>query len=159
DYAPFSLARDGTFEGLDIDVARRFARDSGMRLELVRFRWPELISDLDAGRFDLAIGGVTMRPERGPPRTSTPPLAPAGTVVLAARPSLDLEHPGVRLEVNAGGHLEQVARRLWPDATLVPTADNARLAALLRDGAADALVTDDVEVERLARELPAAVQR
>jgi len=64
DYPPFSLARDGTTEGLDVEVARRFARDSGRRLELVRFRWPELTRDLVAGRFDLALGGVTLRPER-----------------------------------------------------------------------------------------------
>src|SRR5205823_1067224 len=62
DYPPFSLARDGRLEGLDVEIARRFAHDGGRRLELVRFRWPELTRDLPAGRFDLAMGGVPPRP-------------------------------------------------------------------------------------------------
>src|SRR3989442_7608841 len=83
DYPPFSLARDDRLEGLDVEVARRFARDSGRRLELVRFRWPELTRDLAAGRFDLAMGRVTLRPERAVAGVFTRPVAAAGAVVLA----------------------------------------------------------------------------
>src|SRR2546422_266200 len=64
DYPPFSLVRDGRLEGLDVEIARRFAHDGGRRLELVPFRWPELTRDLAAGRFDLAMGGVTPPPQR-----------------------------------------------------------------------------------------------
>src|SRR5207244_3465866 len=105
DYPPFSLAGDGTTEGLDIEVARRFARDSGRRLELVRFRWPELTRDLAAGRFDLAMGGVTLRPERAVAGVFTRPVAEAGAVVLAHQ-RLDPRTACLRLGVNAGGHLE-----------------------------------------------------
>src|SRR5262249_56427132 len=60
DYAPFSFRRDGEFVGLDVDVARRFARDSRRALVIVPFRWPDLVDDLRAGRFEVAMGGVTV---------------------------------------------------------------------------------------------------
>ena len=69
-----------------------------MRLELVRFRWPELTSDLIAGRFDLAMGGVTMRPERAVAGSFTRPVAVAGAVVLA-RERLDPGASALRLGV------------------------------------------------------------
>src|SRR5439155_1334536 len=155
DYPPFSLARDGTTEGLDVEVARRFARDSGRRLELVRFRWPELTRDLAAGRFDLAMGGVTLRPERAVAGVFTRPVAEAGAVVLAHQ-RLDPRTSWLRLGVNAGGHLERVAARLFPRALLVRTNDNRALAELLTGGAADAILTDEAEADALA--IPGAVR-
>src|SRR6266702_882277 len=145
DYPPFSLARDGRLEGLDVEVARRFAHDGGRRLELVPFRWPELMRDLAAGRFDLAMGGVTLRPE----------VAVAGAVVLAHQ-RLDPRSSWLRLGVNAGGHLERLAARLFPHALLVRTHDNRALAELLTSGAADAILTDEAEADALA--VPGAVR-
>jgi len=155
DYPPFSLERDGRPDGLDVEVARRFAHDSGRRLELVRFRWPELTGDLAAGRFDLAMGGVTMRPERAVAGAFTRPVAAAGAVVLA-RQRLDPGASGLRLGVNAGGHLERVAARLFPRALLVRTSDNRALGALLESGAAEAILTDEAEADALA--IPGAVR-
>src|SRR5213594_897109 len=155
DYPPFSLARDRTFEGLDIEVARRFAKDSGRRLELVPFRWPELTRDLAAGRFDLAMGGVTLRPERAVVGVFTRPVAEAGAVVLAHQ-RLDPRSSWLRLGVNAGGHLERLAARRFPHALLVRTNDNRALAELLATGAADAILTDEAEADALA--VPGAVR-
>ncbi|HJQ84441.1 MAG TPA: transporter substrate-binding domain-containing protein, partial [Candidatus Binatia bacterium] len=136
DYPPFSVTRGRGFAGLDVEIAARFARDEGRRLELVAFRWPGLVADLAAGRFALAMGGVTMRPERALAARFTRPVVRAGAVVLARPGTPPLDTPGVRLAVNAGGHLERLARRLFPGALLVPTADNRRLAAQLVGGAA-----------------------
>src|SRR5213083_997845 len=155
DYPPFSLARDGRLEGLDVEVARRFAHDGGRRLELVPFRWPELMRDFAAGRFDLAMGGVTLRPERAVVGVFTRPVAEAGAVVLAHQ-RLDPRSSWLRLGVNAGGHLERLAARLFPHALLVRTHANRALAELLTSGAADAILTDEAEADALA--VPGAVR-
>src|SRR5262249_5583706 len=63
DYEPFSAGTTAEAEGLDLDVARAFAAERGLELEVVRFRWPDLERDLAAGRFDVAMSGVTVRPE------------------------------------------------------------------------------------------------
>ena len=156
DYPPFTVARDGGFDGFDLDVARRYAHDRGRRLEVVRFRWPDLVADLRAGRFDLAMGGVTLRPERAVAGTFTRPVARTGAMLVTLPGGAAIGRPGLRLGVNAGGHLERVALRLFPDAILVRTADNRRLPGLLVDRDADAVLTDDAEAAVLAGELPGA---
>src|SRR5262245_49750639 len=42
DYEPFSAGATAAAEGFDLDVARAFAADRGLALEVVRFRWPDL---------------------------------------------------------------------------------------------------------------------
>lgn len=158
DYAPFSIAAADGFTGLDVEIARRFAHDSGRRLELVAFRWPDLGCDLAAGLFDVAMGGITMRPERAVAAIFTRPVVETGAIVLA-RPGIEpIDRPGVRLAVNAGGHLERVARRLFPHATIVLAHDNRALPTLVSTGAADALLTDDAEATAFATALPGTVR-
>jgi hypothetical protein len=125
DYQPFSVCSEQLTDcrGFDIEVAQRVATDLGVRLELVRFRWPDLRTDLAAGKFDVAMSGVTLRPERILTATFTRPYTVAQAVVLVADrarfPSLSaVDHDGVRVAVNAGGHLEQVARARFRTATV-----------------------------------------
>jgi cyclohexadienyl dehydratase len=152
DYQPFSVCPENLTDcrGFDIDVAQRVATDLGVRLELVRFRWPDLRTDLAAGKFDVAMSGVTLRPERTLTATFTRPYAVAQAVVLVADrerfPSLAaIDQAGVRVAVNAGGHLEQVARAHFRTATVQPTAKNLSLPELVVTKQADTLVTDSLE--------------
>ncbi len=153
DYAPFS-ARSGEdlrdFEGFDIAVARAYAEERGLVLELVPFRWPALLEDLTAKRFDVAMSGITVRPERTAAGRFTVPVVESGAVVLARHPSRwsdleDLDRRVVRIGVNAGGHLEQVARARFRRATLISIPDNAAVKKALDSLDVDAVVTDVFE--------------
>jgi cyclohexadienyl dehydratase len=100
------------------------------------------------------MGGITMRADRALVGRFTRPYAEVGTVVLvptrdAGRiASLDaLDAPGMRIAVNAGGHLERVARARFPRATIDAVADNQAVPQRLRDGDADAAITDTAEVQ------------
>ena len=124
----------------------------------MRFTWPELLSDLAAGKFDVAMSGVTIRPERALVGRFTRPVAQTGAIVLTrgglGRAADDIGRRGVRLAVNAGGHLERVARRMFPVASIMAVPDNRMLPRLLRDGGADAVLTDDVEAPIFEAEIP-----
>lgn len=152
DYQPFSLCSEHLTDcrGFDIEVAKRVATDLGVRVEFVRFRWPELRTDLAEGKFDVAMSGVTLRPERTLTATFTRPYTVAQAVVLVTDrerfPSLSaVDHDGVRIAVNAGGHLEQVARAHFHAATVQPTEKNLSLPDSVATKQADALVTDSLE--------------
>jgi cyclohexadienyl dehydratase len=153
DYAPFSVADAGEeprFEGFDPALVRRFADENGLALEWVRFAWPELEADLAAGRFDVAAGGVTVRPERSLAGRFTVPVARSGALALVPgdapyRSVEDLRTPGVRIGVNAGGHLEKVARARFPHATLLAIPGNDHVLPALLEGSVEAVVTDDLE--------------
>ena len=156
DYAPFSTMEPGRpprWDGLDVALARAWAADRGREVVFVPFRWPELLGDLAADRFDVAMSGVTVRPERSTAGRFGIPVVETGAVVLARDPDRwselrQLDRPSVRIGVNAGGHLERVARARFPRATLLAIPDNAAVLGALVDEAVDAVVTDTAEAER-----------
>jgi cyclohexadienyl dehydratase len=161
DYAPFSAGTGAPARGFDLDLARAFAAERGLELEVVAFRWPRLESELAAGRFDVAMSGVTVRPERSLAGRFTVPVAESGAVALvrdpAAHPSLDaLDLPGVRIGVNAGGHLERAARARFPRATLLAIPGNAGVPRALAQELVDAVVSDTLEAPRWLEEAPGA---
>ena len=152
DYLPFSdWPEDAPAPGgFSASVAEAYASDTGAILEWNRFRWPELADDLAAGSFDLALSGITIRPDRSMQGRFGLPITTSGAIVLVnADSSLasaeDLDQPSIRIAVNAGGHLEKVARRLFPSARIEAISDNATVLRRLVRGAADAVVTDTVE--------------
>lgn len=153
DYAPFSMTTaSGAREGLDIDLVRRLGADIGCDVELVAFKWPDLNAQLEAGRIDLVASGITMRPERALIGRFSRPYAMTGALALVRaadtdrfKTLADLNQRGVRVAVNAGGHLERVARALLPQATILPQSDNRALPQKLRDAAVHAVMTDSAE--------------
>jgi cyclohexadienyl dehydratase len=166
DYAPFSRAVKGElapFDGFDAAVARRYAADRGLELEFVRFRWPTLLSDLEAGRFDVAMSGITLRPDRSVAGSFSVPVVEAGAVALVGDrerfETLDsLDRERVRIAVNAGGYLEGVARARFPKATILALAENDSVPRALVEEAVDAVVTDTVEVTVWGQQLPKALR-
>lgn len=138
DYPPFA-SRGG---GFDVDVAGALAADLGMRIEWVRFRWPDLAAMVLEDRFDVAMSGVTWRPERAVIGWMSRAVAQGGPCVVGD-PSAGL------VAVNRGGVLERWARRRFGADALMPIDDNLSLPVLLEGGAASAFVTDSFEVASL----------
>ena len=143
DYVPFSQQGPaGRRDGFDVAMARAYARDRGLAIRWVPVRWSTLDHDFGAGHFDIVMSGVTIRPERSAAGRFSVPVAMSGAVLLAASDRLPA---GARIVVNAGGHLERVARRLFPAATLRPLSPNSAVRQALLSGAADAAVSDTLE--------------
>jgi cyclohexadienyl dehydratase len=146
DYAPFTEREGGTVRGFDIDVAKRFAADTGRRIEWVPFVWPELMAAHAAGRFDVAMSGVTIRVERSVQGRFSVPVAENGAVVLVhSDAAARLEDASLRIGVNAGGHLERVTRARFGQADIRAIPSNARVRAALAKREVDAVVTDTLE--------------
>lgn len=152
DYPPFSEWPRGEAEprGFSVDVARAYASSRDRQIDWVRFRWPELLRDLESGRFDLALSGVTVRADRSVAGRFSLPLTTSGAVVLVEassdlRSADDLLRPGLLLAVNAGGHLERVARTLLSEARIEPVAQNERVLDRLGGDGVAAVMTDTLE--------------
>ncbi len=150
DYAPFSIRTPKGSAGLDIAIAEQLGRDLGCRVELVAFRWPALLGQLERGAFDVAASGITMRPERALAGVFSRPYARTGVVIITADEYqlLDLHavnHRDIRVAVNRGGHLERWARAHLPNARIETVDDNRALPDQLRSGRVAAIVTDTAE--------------
>lgn len=145
DYAPFS-SRDerGTVRGFDAEIAEALARDLGLELEWVTFRWPTLQQQIQNGEFDLAMGGVTWQPTRAVLGYLTRSVARGGPCVLG-------NDQARRVAVNRGGVLEAWARSHFGDREIVTVDENHTLPELLASGRADAIVTDSFERKSFER--------
>jgi cyclohexadienyl dehydratase len=86
DYAPFSTWKGDHAEDFAPALLDAFAAEQHTDLTWARFRWPSLVADLSAGRFDLAADGITVRPERSVAGRFTVPIARGGAVLLLRRP-------------------------------------------------------------------------
>lgn len=150
DYPPFSVVEEGgSRHGFDITVARAYARDRGVDLEIVPFTWPELETGLLEGKFDVAMSGVTVRGDRLARAPMTTAVARADAIVLArrGRRETDLDRPDVVIAVNRGGHLEKVARTRFRHATIRTVDDNQSLPRVLAENQVHAVVTDTLEAK------------
>lgn len=161
DYAPFSVEQDGSLGGADIELARRLAAHLGVEAVFVRTSWSTLIPDLAADRFDLAVGGISVTPERRRVALFSRGYHSGGKTPIARcaeRQRYDtlagIDVPGVRVIVNAGGTNERFARQHLRAATIRVHGDNRSVFDEIAAGRADVMITDDVEVELQTRRLP-----
>ncbi len=161
DYAPFSVEHDGELRGADIELGTRLATALHAHPVFLRTRWSGLLADLGAGAFDVALGGVSVTPERAAVASFSHPYLSGGKTILARcadaaqyRDLAALDRPGVRVIVNPGGTNEQYARAHLHAATLRVHPDNRSVFDEIRAGRADAMITDDVEVELQVRAHP-----
>jgi proton glutamate symport protein len=130
--------------GYDIAFVYALARDLGVALDLIPITdWATLSDDLQAGRYDLAIGGVYVTDERLQAVTVSKPYLQSqlALIVRSERahrflhgPSIKHQH-GLKVATFKSDILEPMARTLFPQAkvVIVPHYD-----VLLRDDSIDA---------------------
>jgi cyclohexadienyl dehydratase len=165
DYTPFSLKRpDGGYHGADIDMAHDLAERLGVGVAFVPTVWVELLDDFLAGRFDIAMGGVTVTPARAERAFFSVPTFVDGKRPLTRREFRDrftsidaINHPGVRVIANPGSANEAFARANFPRATVTIHHDNATVFDELVAGRADVMVTDGLEADHQAQLHPELV--
>lgn len=68
DYAPmeFEHTVNGKteYEGVDIDLAKKIAKDNNLKLKIVNMSFDSLLGALKTGKIDIIISGMTSTPER-----------------------------------------------------------------------------------------------
>jgi polar amino acid transport system substrate-binding protein len=142
------VARNGEMLGLDVALTNVLAAAIGVRPEIVRIPFPNLIDALESGEIDLIMSGMTITAQRnlrvvfvGPYFLSGQSLLSRSTELLAA--SLEaLNRPSVRLTALRSSTSEMWVKRALPQATLTVTDSlEAGIQAVIANQA-DALVAD-----------------
>ena len=125
-FVPWAMKdKTGKFIGFEIDVARRFAKDLGVDVELVPTAWKGIIPALLAGKFDVLIGGMSIRADRAQQVYFSLPYYYSGQSVVASKKLAkgfktidDFNKPGVTIAVRTGTTAQKAAERLFPQAKL-----------------------------------------
>lgn len=154
DYPPMSSWLPGSMpDGFALAVFGAFASETHREASYVRFHWPELASDLAANKFDVAVDGITVRPERSIAGIHTVPIAHGGAILLVRRgvwrgEISALDRAERTIAVNEGGHLEKVTRATFRAARIRTVPRNA-LSDVLGLPDVDAVMTNTFEAPRL----------
>ncbi|MBK1842507.1 transporter substrate-binding domain-containing protein [Azospirillum sp. YIM B02556] len=161
DYKPFSYLNPQTqkFEGIDIDLAEAMGKALGVKVEFVKTSWGNLLPDLLADKYDIAVGGVSVTLERQKKALFSDALMRDGKTPITRcenkdrfQTVADIDKPGVRLIVNPGGTNEKFARANIHSAQIEVHPDNVTIFDQIVAGKADLMITDAVET-RLQQKL------
>jgi cyclohexadienyl dehydratase len=159
DYAPYSVrGADGQVSGADVTMARELAQLLGVALVIVPTTWKTLQADLQADRYDIVMGGVSVTPDRAAVGDFSIPVLRDGKRPIVRctdqerYTSIDaIDRPDVRVVVNPGGTNERFAKAKLPHARVAEHPDNRTIFDEIAAGNADVMVTDGAEVDYQAR--------
>ena len=154
DYMPMSYLdpETGAYVGFDTELTEDLADALGVDIEYVETSWPTLMDDTLAGKFDLALCGITVTDARKEQALMSEGYLENGKTILCRAEDAgkyksldDINRPDVRVMVNPGGLNEQFARENLPDATLIIHDVNQEIPGLVASGEADIMITEIME--------------
>ncbi len=161
-FEPWAMRdRNGDLIGFEVDVARQLAEDMGVDIEFVPTSWDGIIPALLAGKFDVIIGGLSVRPQRNLTINFTIPYAHSGVGIAANREAAEgLEWPAdydsadVTLTCRRGATPCADAARLFPAATIRRFDDEVAAFQEVLNGAAHAALASYPQPVQWAHENP-----
>ena len=154
DYQPMSFLdpSTGTYVGFDAALAEDLAESLGVKVEYVPTSWPTLMEDTLAGKFDLALCGITITDARKEQALMSDGYLGNGKTVLCRAEdagiytSLEaINRPEVRVMENPGGLNEKFARENLPEAELIIHDVNEEIPGLIAQREADVMITEILE--------------
>lgn len=154
DYKPFTYRdpKSGTYQGIDIDMAAALGKSLGAKVEFVPTTWKTMMGDLLAGKFDIAMGGVTITLPRERTAFFSSPYFRDGKTPIARcadktryETLAEIDRPDVRVIVNPGGTNESFVRAHIHHAKIIVYKDNVTIFNQILANKADVMITDGVE--------------
>jgi len=136
DYLPFSYLDKATqqFRGFDVDMAEALGNALGVKVQYVQTAWPQLMKDFEADHFDIAMGGISITPDREKKGPFSTPIMREGKTPIARCADKDkydtiaeIDRPGTRVIVNPGGTNERFARANIKTAEIKTWNDNVTI--------------------------------
>jgi polar amino acid transport system substrate-binding protein len=147
-FVPWAMKdKTGKWIGFEIDVASRLAKDMGVRIEFIPTKWAGIIPSLLTGKFDVLIGGMTIRPDRNLKVNFTIPYDYSGQTICAHKTLAagfktveDFNRPDVTISARLGSSSVPAIKRHMPKAKLRLFDDEAQAYQELLNGNVHAVV-------------------
>ena len=147
-FVPWAMKdKTGKLVGFEIDVATQLAEDMGVKVQFVPTKWAGIIPALLTGKFDVVIGGMSVRPDRNLKVNFSIPYDYAGQSIVANKKlaagfsSLqDFNHPDVVISARLGSTAADAANKFMPRAKKRLFDDEAQVIQEVVNGKAHAAV-------------------
>lgn len=162
DFKPMSFRDPASNEyvGLDIDVAKEFAKDMDVQIEFVPTDWKTLVSGVIADKYDLTTS-ASLNMQRAKVAGYSEPYVYYGTVPMTLKKNLanysgwdSINKAGTRVAVTLGTVFDQEARDYFPNAAIKGVEAPARDYQEVLSGRADVSITSNIEAVSLIQTYP-----
>ena len=147
-FVPWAMRdKKGDLIGFEIDVATKVAEDMGVEVEFVPTAWSGIIPALIAKKFDVIIGGMSIKPGRNLTVNFTTPYAHSGQQMVANIELAegfaveDFNASDVTIACRRGATPCNAAQDLFPKASLARFDDDAQAFQEVVNGNAHAMIS------------------
>lgn len=147
-FVPWAMKdKKGELIGFEIDVAKKLAKDMGVKIEFVPTKWAGIIPALLTGKFDVIIGGMGITPLRSLKVNFTIPYEYSGMSIVANKETAkgfagleDFNKSEVTIASRLGSTAAEAAKKYIPKANHRMFDDEAQAYQELLNGKAHAVV-------------------
>jgi len=159
-FVPWAMKdKTGKLVGFEIDVATRLAADMGVKIEFIPTKWAGIIPALLTGKFDVVIGGMSVRPDRNLKVNFSIPYDYAGQSLVANKKLAadfaklkDFDRADVVISARLGSTAADAAKKLLPKAQMRLFDDEAQVIQEVVNGRAHAAVaSSNIRTDYLCR--------
>ena len=149
-YMPFEMKdKKGRIIGYDVDMAKKMAKEMGVKLKLLPTAWDGIIAALVTGKCDIIMSGMTITQQRNLKINFANPYIVVGQTVLMQQDLKgkvtsvkDLDKPEYTIATKLGVTGEIATRKFFKKAKIVTFETEADAAAEVLNGKAHAFVYD-----------------
>ena len=157
-FVPWAMRnKQGELIGFEIDVAKQLAKDTGLKVQFIPTAWDGIIPSLQANKFDVIIGGMTVTPERAKSVLFSQPYSHSGTKIAVNKQLLpdvvdsqQLNSRQIKLAVRRGAVSVQAAKTHFPKAKLLQFDDEAQAFQEVLNGNAHGVIASTPKPEQEA---------
>lgn len=157
-FVPWAMqSKTGEWIGFEIDMAKKLAKDMGVKVEFIPTKWEGLIPSLLTGKFDLIIAGMMGTPIRALKINFTTPydfsvmnIVAHKKVAAGYKTVADFNKPEVTILARNGTTAVPAVKRNLPRAKLLLYSENGPMVQELLNGKAHAIVSSSPEPAQLS---------
>ncbi|WP_320175261.1 transporter substrate-binding domain-containing protein [Maridesulfovibrio sp.] len=146
-YPPYEYLKDGVPTGFNVDIIRAVAKASGLNIGINLRPWSEVIDNLEKGASDVVLGMYF-----SPARTELFDFSIPHNIIshsIFVRSGSDIRRledlHGKEILVQRSDIMHDYALEHYPDATIVPVADQGAALKLLSSGKHDAALLGKIQ--------------
>ncbi len=149
-YMPFEMKdKKGNIIGYDVDMARKMAKEMGVKLTLVPTSWDGIIAGLVTDKYDIIMSGMTITQQRNLEVNFSNPYIVVGQTLMmrnelagTIKTAKDLDKEGYTIVTKLGVTGEIATKKFFKKAKIVTFETESDAAAEVLNGKADAMVYD-----------------
>ncbi len=149
-YMPFEMKdKKGRIIGYDVDMAKKMAKEMGVKLKLLPTAWDGIIAALITSKCDIIMSGMTVTQQRNLKINFANPYIVVGQTMMMSKKlegkiksAKDLDTPEYTVVTKLGVTGEVAARKFFKQAKIITFESESDAASEVLNGKADAMIYD-----------------